>query len=95
MLAVAVGRHAIAWAELELRRDVAHGSCDRCCEHAVEHRNRRCPGHHEKWPTADTFDLAPPDLASLRLAHHGSSAIASRIDAIAAARSAAVGGVCR
>jgi hypothetical protein len=44
---------------------------------------------------SDVFDLAPPHLAAARLAHQGSSRIASRREASAAACSALVGGVRR
>lgn len=88
-----VGRHAVAGSESKLGGDVSDCSCHRGGKHAVQDGNRCCPSHHEKGPTTDVFELTPPDLTSPRLGHHGSSAMASRIEAIAAKVSASVGGL--
>src|SRR5215216_5738099 len=84
-------RHSIVGAERQLGRDFANGARDRRSEDAVEDGNGCGSRHDEERPPADIFDLTPPDFATPRIGHQGSSRIASRSELIAACRSASVG----
>lgn len=91
----ALDRHTVIRPQGQLCRDTADGSCDGGSEHVVEHWDSRRAGHDQKGPAANVLDLAPPHLSTAGILHQGSSRMASRSDAIAACRSASVGGISR
>src|ERR1700728_2623932 len=89
----ALCRHPVVGPERDLRRDVPDRAGHRGSKYAVQYRDGRCPRHDQERAATQVLDLAPPHFSATRLAHHGSSAMASRSEATAASFSTAVGGV--
>lgn len=87
-----VSRHPVLGAQRQFGRNTPDRSRHGYGQHVVQDRNSGGPSHHKERSPPDVFDLAPPHLASARLAYQGSSRIASRREATAASRSASVTG---